>query len=626
MLLDDLTDLQRLALSRRRFIGNGALAGAALFLSGSPLGRNALAAPAGGSPLLGFANLPASTADTISLPPGYRFDRLISWGQPLHADSVAYRGDGSHNAREQLGQFGENNDGMSFFPWPGDADRALMAINNEYCNYGYLLAHGKPPQSLEDVRKAQAAVGVTVIEVRRDSLGAWHFVQGSAYNRRIHANLPMEFGGPARGHALLKTAADPAGIEVLGTFQNCANGMTPWGTYLTCEENFSDCFGSSDAQLQLNAAQKRYSVKHEGVSDNRWHLYDERFDIARHPNELNRHGWVTEIDPFAPDSKPIKRTALGRFKHENAAIAISHDGRVVVYMGDDERGEFIYKFVSRDRLKKDDPAANRHLLDHGDLYVAQLSAESDQPQGQGNWVKLAFGQNGLTPENGFSDQGDVLIRARAAGSQVGATRMDRPEWIAVSPKDGRVYCTLTNNSQRGSEGQPTDGANPRANNLYGQVLRWQEAGDDAAALQFNWDLYVVAGNPVVHAGTANAGSANVNADNMFNSPDGLAFDADGRLWIQTDGNFSNSGDFAGMGNNQMLCADPDSGEIRRFLVGPKGCEVTGVAFAPDYRALFIGVQHPGEGGGSSFPDHRPEMRPRSSVVVIRREDGGVIGS
>ena len=268
----DLTDLQRLVLSRRRFIGTGALAGAALFLAGSPLGRTALANAISARPLLGFDNIAASTADTITLPPGYRFDVLISWGQPLHQDSAAYRGDGSNSAEEQLGQFGENNDGMSFFPWPGDANRALMAINNEYCNYPYLLAHGKPPQSLADVRKAQAAVGVTVIEVKRDADGAWQFVQGSAYNRRIHANLPMEISGPARGHASMKTAADPAGIEVLGTFQNCANGMTPWGTYLTCEENFSDCFGSTDAALQLTPAQKRYSVKLEGASDNRWHL------------------------------------------------------------------------------------------------------------------------------------------------------------------------------------------------------------------------------------------------------------------------------------------------------------------------------------------------------------------
>ncbi|MFP6849801.1 MAG: PhoX family phosphatase [Pseudomonas sp.] len=620
-----LTDMERLLLSRRSFIGAGALAGAALFLGGGLLGRSALANAIAASPLLGFANLAASTADTITLPPGYKFDVLISWGQPLHADATPYRGDGSHSAAEQLSQFGDNNDGMSFFPWPGNPDRALLAINNEYVNYAYFLVHGKPPQSLEDVRKAQNAVGVSVIEVRRHN-GAWQFVQDSRYNRRIHANLPMTFGGPARGHELLKTAADPHGIKVLGTFQNCSSGMTPWGTYLTCEENFSDCFDSTDANLALSDDQQRFSVQLAGASDNRWHLYDERFDISRHPNELNRHGWITEIDPFDPDSTPIKRTALGRFKHENAALATSRDGRVVVYMGDDERGEFIYKFVSRDRLTPNDAAANRHLLDHGTLFVAKLDASGEQPRGQGRWVELTLGKNGLTAEHGFTDQGNVLIRARQAGRHVGATRMDRPEWIAVSPKDGQVYCTLTNNSKRGSEGQPVDAANPRENNLYGQILRWRESGNDAAADVFDWDLFVVAGNPAVHPDTANAGSAQINAENMFNSPDGLGFDAAGRLWILTDGNFSDSGDFAGMGNNQMLCADPDSGEIRRFMVGPRGCEVTGLAFAPDQRSMFVGIQHPGEGGGSTFPDHRADMRPRSSVVVIRREDGGVIGA
>ncbi|CAD5106896.1 PhoX family protein [Zestomonas carbonaria] len=628
---EQLTDLERLVLSRRRFIGAGALAGAALFLGGGLLGRSALAegvAAASGSPLMGFANVPASTADTVTLPPGYRFRPLISWGQPLHADSVPYRGDGSHSAAEQLTQFGDNTDGMSFFPWPGDANRALMAINNEYLNYPYLLAHGEHPQSLEDVRKAQAAVGVTVIEVRREG-GEWRFVQGSPYNRRIHANLPIAVSGPARGNDLLKTEADPQGVEVLGTFQNCSSGQTLWGTYLTCEENFSDCFGSSDANLEFTPDQKRFSVEHASVNDNYWHLHDARFDVSKTPNELNRHGWVTEIDPFDPDSKPIKRTALGRFKHENAALATTKDGRVVVYMGDDERGEFIYKFVTRDRLDTRDLKANRDILDHGTLYVARFddgNGDPDHPKGRGQWLELTAGKNGLTAENGFASQGDVVIRARQAGTQVGATRMDRPEWIAVSPKDGQVYCTLTNNSKRGGDGQPVGGPNPRENNLYGQILRWREAGDDAGASTFEWDLYIIAGNPVVHPGTPNAGSHQINADNMFNSPDGLGFDDAGRLWVLTDGKFSNAGDYAGMGNNQMLCADPGTGEIRRFMVGPVGCEVTGLAFSPDHRTMFVGIQHPGEEGGSSFPDHQPGMRPRSTVIAITREDDGMIGA
>ncbi|AOS40787.1 transcriptional initiation protein Tat [Pseudomonas brassicacearum] len=624
------TDLEKIVgLSRRSFISAGALCGAAMFLGGNLLSRSVLAAAVseGNSRLLGFNSIAAATADTITLPPGYKSSVLISWGQPLQKNAPAFDPSGNGTARAQEVQFGDNNDGMSLFPFPGDNNRALMAINNEYTNYRYLFPHGGQPQSAEDVRKAQASEGVSVIEVQRRR-GQWQFVQESRYNRRIHGNTPIRLRGPAAGHDLLKTSADKSGKKVLGTFQNCANGMTPWGTYLTCEENFTDCFGSSKSDLQFDEAQKRYGATVTSREIN-WHLYDPRFDLAKNPNELNRHGWVVEIDPFDPQSTPVKRTALGRFKHENAALAQTNDGRAVVYMGDDERGEFIYKFVSRERINPRNAQANRNLLDHGTLYVARFDAgdgNPDHPKGKGQWIELTHDKNGLDASSGFADQAEVLIHARLAASAVGATRMDRPEWIVVSPKDGQVYCTLTNNSKRGEDGQPVDGPNPRAKNVYGQILRWRTDRDDHASKTFDWDLFVVAGNPTVHAGTPKAGSSNINPQNMFNSPDGLGFDKAGRLWILTDGDSSNAGDFAGMGNNQMLCADPNSGEIRRFMVGPVGCEVTGISFAPDQKALFVGIQHPGENGGSTFPEHLPNGKPRSSVMVITREDGGVIGA
>jgi secreted PhoX family phosphatase len=624
------TDLEKIVgLSRRGFISAGALCGAAMFLGGNLLSRSVLAAAVseGNSKLLGFNSIAAATADTITLPPGYKSSVLISWGQPLQKNAPAFDPSGNGTARAQEVQFGDNNDGMSLFPFPGDNNRALMAINNEYTNYRYLFPHGGQPQSAEDVHKAQASEGVSVIEVQRRR-GQWQFVQESRYNRRIHGNTPIRLRGPAAGHDLLKTSADKSGKKVLGTFQNCANGMTPWGTYLTCEENFTDCFGSSKSDLQFDEAQKRYGATVTSREIN-WHLFDPRFDLAKNPNELNRHGWVVEIDPFDPQSTPVKRTALGRFKHENAALAQTNDGRAVVYMGDDERGEFIYKFVSRERINPRNAKANRNLLDHGTLYVARFDAgdgNPDHPKGKGQWIELTHGKNGLDASSGFADQAEVLIHARLAASAVGATRMDRPEWIVVSPKDGQVYCTLTNNSKRGEDGQPVDGPNPRAKNVYGQILRWRTDRDDHASKTFSWDLFVVAGNPTVHAGTPKAGSSNINAQNMFNSPDGLGFDKAGRLWILTDGDSSNAGDFAGMGNNQMLCADPNSGEIRRFMVGPVGCEVTGISFAPDQKALFVGIQHPGENGGSTFPEHLPNGKPRSSVMVITREDGGVIGA
>ncbi|AUM72193.1 PhoX family protein [Pseudomonas fluorescens] len=624
------TDLEKIVgLSRRGFISAGALCGAAMFLGGNLLSRSVLAAAVseGNSKLLGFNSIAAATADTITLPPGYKSSVLISWGQPLQKNAPAFDPSGNGTARAQEVQFGDNNDGMSLFPFPGDNNRALMAINNEYTNYRYLFPHGGQPQSAEDVHKAQASEGVSVIEVQRRR-GQWQFVQESRYNRRIHGNTPIRLRGPAAGHDLLKTSADKSGKKVLGTFQNCANGMTPWGTYLTCEENFTDCFGSSKSDLQFDEAQKRYGATVTSREIN-WHLFDPRFDLAKNPNELNRHGWVVEIDPFDPQSTPVKRTALGRFKHENAALAQTNDGRAVVYMGDDERGEFIYKFVSRERINPRNAKANRNLLDHGTLYVARFDAgdgNPDHPKGKGQWIELTHGKNGLDASSGFADQAEVLIHARLAASAVGATRMDRPEWIVVSPKDGQVYCTLTNNSKRGEDGQPVDGPNPRAKNVYGQILRWRTDRDDHASKTFDWDLFVVAGNPTVHAGTPKAGSSNINPQNMFNSPDGLGFDKAGRLWILTDGDSSNAGDFAGMGNNQMLCADPNSGEIRRFMVGPVGCEVTGISFAPDQKALFVGIQHPGENGGSTFPEHLPNGKPRSSVMVITREDGGVIGA
>ena len=622
------TDLENIVgLSRRRFIGAGALCGAAMFLGGNLLSRSVMAAAVseGNKRMLGFDGIAAATTDTITLPPGYKASVLISWGQPLQKNAPAFDPSGNGTARAQEVQFGDNNDGMSLFPMPGDENRALMAINNEYTNYRYLFPHGGQPQSAEEVHKAQACEGVSVIEIERRR-GQWQFVQDSRYNRRIHGNTPIRLSGPAAGHDWVKTSADKSGKKVLGTFQNCANGMTPWGTYLTCEENFTDCFGSSKADLKFDDAQKRYGATVTSREIN-WHPHDPRFDLAKNPNELNRHGWVVEIDPFDPKSTPVKRTALGRFKHENAALAQTHDGRAVVYMGDDERGEFIYKFVSRDRIDHRNAKANRDLLDHGTLYVARFDAgdgNPDHPKGKGQWIELSHGKNGLDASKGFNGQAEVLIHARLAGSAVGATRMDRPEWIVVSPKDGQVYCTLTNNAKRGEDGQPVDGPNPRAKNVYGQILRWRTDRDDHASKTFDWDLFVVAGNPTVHAGTPKAGSSNINPQNMFNSPDGLGFDKAGRLWIQTDGDSSNAGDFAGMGNNQMLCADPNSGEIRRFMVGPVGCEVTGISFAPDYKTLFVGIQHPS--GGSTFPEHLPNGKPRSSVMVITREDGGVIGA
>ena len=604
-------------LSRRGFLKGVGAASMVAFFAASPVAQAVAAAT---RPLLGFQAVPASVADTIVVPPGYKAEVLIAWGDALFPDAPAFAQ--SNDAKAQARQFGDNNDGMSFFSL--GPDRALLAVNNEYTNYEYLFADGGKTLSAEAVAKAQAAHGVSLVElVRKDD--KWQANPRGALNRRITATTPMTLSGPAAGHALLKTQADPEGRTALGTFNNCANGQTPWGTYLTCEENFNGYFGSAGKPV-LDQRTARYGLAAEDAGFG-WYKFDERFDLAKHPQEPHRFGWVVEIDPRDPASTPKKRTALGRFKHENAAFTVNQDGRAVVYLGDDERGEHIYRFVSKNKVAPGNDPANRDLLDEGTLYVARFEAREGELKGSGQWLPLVHGEHGLTRENGFADQGEVLIFAREAATRLGATTMDRPEWVAVHPHRAEVYCTLTNNKNRGiKENQPLDGANPRAENPYGQIIRWRPMGDDHGSDSFEWDLFLLAGNPGVHKEGLMAGSANIHPDNLFNSPDGIGFDEAGRLWIQTDGDYSNEKQFAGMGNNQMLCADPASGEVRRFLTGPVACEITGLTFTPDWRTLFVGVQHPGEEGAPShFPDGGTAI-PRSAVLRITRDDGGIIGA
>lgn len=486
--------------------------------------------------------------------------------------------------------------------------REVIAVNHEYANLDINLPQNDEgaPVSEADVRKIQDAQGVAVFEVAEGENG-WEIVVDSPYNRRITHNTPMRLTGPAAGHDLLKTEADPSGTEALGTFNNCGAGRTPWGTCLTCEENFNGYFGSTDAEFERPEGFDRYGIELESGYD--YEKFDPRFDISKTPNEPNRAGYVVEIDPSDASSTPVKRTALGRFKHENAEVTLAADNRVVVYLGDDERGEFLYRYVSDDAYVEGGDTSG--LLDAGQLYVAKFNED-----GSGEWLAL-------TPEATGMDRAMIHIHTRQAASAVGATTMDRPEWVAVNPLRVEAYCALTNNKNRavkpnaGGDETPVGGPNPRAENNYGQIVRWRPEGEDHAAEGFAWDLYVMAGNPEVQDG-AYAGSDNVTPGNMFNSPDGMKFDSQGMLWIQTDGDDSNEGDFAGMGNNQMLVGDPETGEIARFMTGPGGSEVTGATFSSDKKTMFVGIQHP-----MNFPD--PEALPRSSIVAIRRTDGAVIG-
>ncbi|OCH27866.1 transcriptional initiation protein Tat [Aliivibrio fischeri] len=611
----DFSNMVNARLSRRGFLMGTAAAGAGAFLALNPVAK-AIAGNMNNA-LLNFEAIPTSTSDSIVLPKGYSWNTLMSWGDPIFANAPKFNPNGKQDSKAQALQFGDNTDGMSVFPLSND--RAILAVNNEYTNYEFLFAHQGKNMTADDVAKAQAAVGITIVEIVRKN-GQWMMDSAGKANRRITANTEMEVTGPAAGHDLLKTKADPTGKKVLGTFNNCANGETPWGTYLTCEENFNDFFGS-EQNAELTPDDKRYGIKAE-QSDYQWHNFDDRFDVAKNPNEPNRFGWVVEIDPNDPTSTPLKRTALGRFKHENAALVVNDDGHVVVYLGDDERGEHLYKFVSKDKYQEGNNVANRNLLEEGTLYVAKFAMKDDKLEGDGQWLELTYGKNGLTKENGFNSQAEVMIFARRAATQVGATTMDRPEWVAVHPDKKHVFCTLTNNKYRGvKEGQDVDGVNPRAENHYGQIVRWAPTNANHVSNTFQWDLYVIAGNPTVHKDSLYAGSDNINKDNMFNSPDGIGFDKAGRLWIQTDGNYSNKGDFAGQGNNQMLCGDPNTGEVRRFLTGPIGCEITGLTFSEDQKTMFVGVQHP----SGHFPQGG-NSKPRSTIVMITKDNGGVVGS
>lgn len=619
------------AVSRRGFLKSGLGLSAAAFLSGSLAActsdDDASAAsppsspPAVAGPLLNFAGIPTSTADDIVVAAGYTATVFAPWGTPLFSSGPgsSWAGDASESAADQARQVGDNHDGLHFFPFTeGNNDEGLLVMNHEYTNVRWLFADGQV-DSLDDANKDLNAHGVSVIHIRRTA-GRWEIVADSAYNRRLTGNTPMLLTGPAAGDTLLQTSADPTGTLVFGTLNNCGNGYTPWGTYLTCEENFNQYFGTLNTLgTPRNAAQVRYGLDSNGT-ERKYEQYVPRFDWQLEPNESNRFGWIVEIDPFDPRSTPRKRTALGRIKHENAAYRIGADGTVVVYMGDDQANDYVYKFVSDGKYVAGDIRNNANLLDSGKLYVARFNdgTATGDFMGTGEWILLDKAAN--TALAGFANQAEVLVNTRLAADAAGATKMDRPEWVAVHPSSGEVYVTMTNNSSR----TLIDDANPRANNRYGQIVRWRETGNDPSATTFEWDLFVLAGNPTVHS-DLRAGSSNVTAENMFNSPDGLGFDKDGLLWIQTDGNYSNSGDFAGQGNNQMLCADPGSKEIRRFFVGPKACEVTGLTFTPDGKTLFINIQHPGEDGNSNWPDGG-SARPRSATVIITKNDGGVIGS
>lgn len=580
------------------------------------------------TPDFGFTDISHGRSAEDVVAPGHRRQVLIRWGDPVFEDAPAFD-PVKQTARDQERQFGYNNDFVAYLPF--DERRGLLWVNHEYTQLSMMKPGISEKTGIEALTPELAALemaahGGTLIEIERSKDG-FRVLTDSPRNRRITATTPITISGPAAGDARMRTSADPEGRQVLGMIGNCAGGVTPWGTILTCEENFSFYFMGEAPAGEAGVAYKRYGVG--GKARYGWGKHEARFDLAREPNEANRFGWVVEIDPSRPNAPPVKRTALGRFKHEAATCALAADGRVVVYSGDDERNEYVYRFVSAKPFDRTNYAANRDLLDKGTLSVARFDAN-----GTLTWLPLIHGQGPLTEANGFKSQADVVIEARRAADLLGATPMDRPEDIETSPTNGRVYVVLTNNKERPAD--KVNAANPRAKNIYGHILELIPDGaperPDHGADRVTWDIFLM-GGPLSGEGAGKYGKG-TSENGWLACPDNIAFDPAGRLWIATD----QGKDQQSFGIGDGLYACKTVGEHRAatrfFYRVPTGAETCGPCFTADGSALFVAVQHPGgDDDGSSFdtpstrwPDFNPAMPPRPSVVVITREGGGPIGA
>ncbi|MEV0311468.1 PhoX family protein [Nonomuraea fuscirosea] len=586
---------------------------------------------------LRFTPVPPNKDDKLSIPDGYRSSVVVRWGDPVLPGAPEFDFD-AQSADAQSKQFGYNCDYVTLLPM--GRDRALLWVNHEYTDESLMFRGytGGAEATEEQIRIGLAAHGGSVVEIERSGgKGEWKLVTRGRrrYNRRITAQTKMRFSGPAAGHALLRTAADPKGVSPVGMLNNCSGGTTPWGTVLTAEENFDQYFINGD---KVPAAQKPYITRYTiqtGVpsSSRRFDRVEERFDLAKHPNEANRFGWIVEIDPFDPDSTPVKRTALGRFKHEAANTTLARDGRLVVYMGDDSRYEYVYKFVSKERYKPGFDRHNRTLLDEGTLYVAKFTGDSPAAEidgsgkapadgefdGSGEWIPLVSGDRSYV--DGMS-AAEVLVHTRSAADKVGATKMDRPEDIERNPVTGGVYVALTNNTNRTAA--EADEANPRSANKHGHVLEIVERRGDAGEKRFAWSIPLVCGDPDDPA-TYFAGYDKSEVS-PISCPDNVTFDKDGNLWISTDGN--------ALGTNDGLFVMPvkgrERGHLRQFLTVPVGAETCGPLVTADQRSVFVAVQHPGETDGAS-PDapssHWPDGdQPRPSVAVVWHGQGKKIGA
>ena len=636
-------DILARRISRRGLVKSAAAGAGALAITGPILTAAQDATPEaspaadGGMGSLSFEAISLDTGDQHIVPAGYVAVPLLKWGDPLFADAPDFDAT-AQTAASQAMQFGYNCDWVAYFPLPQGSstpDHGLLVVNHEYTNpeimfpeyltanpdYSPPAADSAPPdvpeflanptQEIVDVELE--AHGLSVVEVQRDAAGIWQVIRDSQYNRRITATTPTVVTGPAAGHELLKTSADDTGAAVMGTLNNCAGGMTPWGTAVSGEENFQQYFANLAAlgeDAPAYASHERFGIGEES-SERQWESFYDRFDVGKEPNEPFRYGWAVEFDPYDPTSTPKKRTALGRNKHEGHTSVLAPGGQAVVYGGDDSRFEYAYKFVSAGTYTPDDRAANMELLDEGTLYAAKFNDD-----GTGEWLPLVQGEGELTEANGFASQGDVLIHARFAADALGATKMDRPEDFETNPVTQKVYLVCTNNKARTID--EVDSANPRVENTTGHIIEITEAGDDHAATTFEWAIFILAGDP--SQGGAYYAGYDTELISPFASPDNVTFDKAGNLWISTDGLP------AALEGNDGLFVTPVEGEergyVRQFFSSVPSAEVSGPVFNTDDTALFLSVQHPGEGGSfedpiSTWPLGESPARP--SVVVITTE-------
>lgn len=556
--------------------------------------------------------------------PDHQTQILLRWGDPLFTDAPEFDFK-QQTVESQLQQFGYNNDYVAYLQLNkshDEDDRALLCVNHEYPIPGLMFDDykGHADISAEQVAISQASVGASIVEVRLKN-DQWSVQLDSKYNRRINAyDSILQMSGPAAGHPRMRTNSDPSGKKVIGTFNNCAGGLTPWGTYLSCEENFNYHFsGKLDAEHPEARNHKRYNLERTGFIN--WASHDKRFDVEHEPNEPNRFGWVVEIDPKDPLSIPKKRTALGRFKHEASETILTKDGRLAVYMGDDQRFEYLYKFVSRNKVDLENLSNNQDLLDDGTLYVAKL-----YEQGRLKWMPLTIQNKRL--QNEFASQADILLETRRAADLLGATPLDRPEDVEPDKATGKVYVMLTNNTKR----KKIDKGSPRVKNTFGHIIELSEADNDHGAEHATWEVMLKCGNPDELAHDAQWNPL-TSKNGWFASPDNAVLDPSGRLWVASD-----------QGSKTKLSGTEDGlwgletqGELRgtgkMFFRAPSGAEIAGPTFSKNGENLFLVVQHPGDTGGDAmlkdastrWPDFDDAVPPRPSLLVIRKKNGGRLG-